>query len=121
MPNKPLSSHDLLKTAILLKLPSFRGVFMRDRLPDQINNNESGIVNLDSLYGNGTHWVCYVKRGSIIKYFDSFGNLRPPVELQYYFHSAPHPVNISYNYLSKQKKNGVNCGHLCLNFLAEQR
>lgn len=90
---------------------------MRDTLPEQIKENESGIVNLDSIRGDGTHWVCYYKEGFHIEYFDSFGNLKPPIELQNYFNSGPHSVSVRYNYFPKQKGFTVNCGHLCLDFL----
>lgn len=94
---------------------------MRDTLPlnSAIWKNEAGIVNLDSIYGQGTHWVCYVKHENKINYFDSFGNLKPPTELINYFSSSiEHPIEISYNYTRKQKLGSVNCGHLCLQFLA---
>lgn len=93
---------------------------MRDTLPFRINENETGVVNLDSAIGRGTHWVCYVKKGFNVDYFDSFGNLRPPLELQKYFNSGPYQTQIRYNYLSKQNEDSVNCGHLCLDFLAVQ-
>lgn len=93
---------------------------MRDTLPLCIWKNETGIVNLDSIYGDGTHWVCYVKSGRKINYFDSFGNLRPPIELTDYFYSSnQRPVEITYNYVRKQNMNSVNCGHLCLQFLID--
>lgn len=100
-----------------LRIAHFRGVFMRDLLPSKINSNECGIVNLDSILGGGTHWVCYSKRGPHVEYFDSYGNLRPPIELQRYFNSDAHGVTVKYNYFKKQKFNSVNCGHLCLDFL----
>lgn len=117
MKNKPLTVADLIKCVKLLNIRHFRGVFMRDFLPSKIGDNESGIVNLDSISGAGTHWVCYSKRGSFIEYFDSFGNLRPPFELQRYFNTDIRPVTIKYNYFSRQKPDSVNCGHLCLDFL----
>ena len=47
------------------------GVFNKDSR--QWNNNNCGIINLDSNNGPGTHWVCYVDSF----YFDPFG-LPPP-------------------------------------------
>jgi hypothetical protein len=120
IPNRPLTNGDISKYAEILGIPYFRGVFMRDFLPSTIMLNESAVVNLDSIRGPGTHWVCYVKKGNLIKYFDSFGNLRPPLELEKYFHSASQTPSITYNYFAKQKESAVNCGHLCLSFLAEQ-
>jgi S-adenosylmethionine hydrolase len=112
-----LSNYDLLFYAKLLALRNFAGVFMRDNLPSKIKNNEKAIVNLGSVYSNGTHWVAYKKTGNKISYFDSFGNLRPPLELIRYFNSDGH-VLINYNFDKKQEMNSVNCGHLCLAFLS---
>lgn len=94
---------------------------MCDTLPinSGIWRHETGIVNLDSIRGRGTHWVCYVKRENEVDYFDSFGNLRPPIELiNYFYTSAQRPIDITYNYKRKQNMNAVNCGHLCLQFLS---
>lgn len=98
-----------------MKLPFFRGVFMKDALPKQIMKNETGIVNLDNSDGAGTHWVCYKKLGDTIYYFDSFGNIPPPKELGDYFATAN---RVLYNHERFQRKNTVICGHLCLEFLA---
>lgn len=93
---------------------------MRDLLPNKINEYESGIVNLDSFLNKGTHWVCYIKIGYIVEYFDSFGNLAPPIELQKYFNSGLHQTSIRYNYFPRQLENTINCGHLCLDFLTSR-
>lgn len=121
IPYRPLSNTDLMKYASIFEIPDFRGVFMRDNLPLKINLNESGIINLDTSYGKGTHWVSYRKKGTDINYFDSFGNLKPPIELQRYFNSESVKPTIRYNYFPKQKANTVNCGHLCLDFLLTKR
>jgi hypothetical protein len=98
----------------MLKIPHFIGVFTRDRLPLCPKYNEAAIVNLDIESGSGTHWVAYKKIGNNIKYYDSFGNLPPPLELQKYFNG----YNIEYNYTNHQKYNTTNCGRLCLEFLS---
>lgn len=115
IPNKELTDKELITYVSCLKIPFFRGVFMKDALPGKIWKNETGIVNLDNSEGSGTHWVCYKKLGSTIYYFDSFGNLPPPKELQYYFKTAK---NVLYNYKREQPDETVICGHLCLDFLA---
>lgn len=96
-------------------LQHFRGVFMRNNLP-RTNpwKRECGIINLDDATGSGTHWVAYYKNLNDIKYFDSFGNLQPPVEVVKYLGDK-----LSYNYNSFQKFNSYNCGHLCLSFLSK--
>lgn len=90
---------------------------MRDSLPKRININERGIINLDSINGPGTHWTAYIKKGKNVEYFDSFGNLRPSLEIVKYFNSLDNGVNIKYNDKSYQSYNSSNCGHLCLKFL----
>lgn len=55
-----------------------------------------------------------IKKNRCAYYFDSFGNLRPPLELIDYLGSA---VNIVYNYKKYQNYDTVICGHLCIRFL----
>lgn len=97
-------------------IKKFRGVFMRNLLPAKIKNNECGVVNLgatnDLLTNHGTHWVAYYKNKQNNYYFDSFGDIPPPIEIVRYFNTD----KILYNYNRYQNK-GVICGHLCLAFL----
>lgn len=90
---------------------------MKDKLKFlQPFKNESGIVNLDSSEGPGTHWVAYRKRGNVIYYFDSYGNLKPPLELVTYLIKNTNNAKIFYNVERHQNKT-YNCGHLTLEFL----
>lgn len=111
LPRRALSNIDILKHSS--DIPYFRGVFMRDSLPKSPKKVECGIVNLDSSKNNGTHWVAYVKNNSYCEYFNSYGDLSPPLELKKYFKK----YDIYYNYDTYQKFNTVNCGHLCLKYL----
>lgn len=115
LPYKALNNEELERYAHCLKIPFFRGVFMRNALPNQIWTNETAIVNLDDSDGPGTHWVCYKKLADSVYYFDSFGNLPPPKELANYFGEVP---KILFNYDRRQKETTPVCGHLCLEFLA---
>lgn len=108
LPNKPLSNIDLIEAARELKIPNFRGVFLRDTLPRKPKGNECGILNLDSSDGGGTHWVAWHKRGKNKYYFDSYG-LRPRDELVSYLTRG-----ILYNTEQVQQADQVYCGHLCL-------
>lgn len=117
LPRKPLTNIDLLKYTKLLHIPNFRGVFMRNKLPKKIKKHESGIINLDDFKGEGSHWTAYVKKEQNILYFDSFGNLRPPIELIKYFYSDGNKNSVKYNYTTYQNFNKTNCGQLCLKFL----
>ena len=117
LPRRALTNIDLIKYAKLLKVPHFRGVFMRNELPKRIKKYETGIVNLDNDWGTGTHWTAYIKNNNNINYFDSFGNLRPPKELITYFLSDGSRNNITYNYDTYQSFNDSTCGHLSLQFI----
>jgi len=97
-----------------LKIPNFIGVFCRDKLPQRLKIQESAVNNLDIEIGTETYWVAYKKIGEQVKYFDSYGNLAPPLELQKYFNGC----NIEYNYERHQKYKTTNCGHLCLKFVS---
>lgn len=98
---------------------------MRNNLPKKMYKNECGIINLDNVDGPGSHWTAYRRRQepycgkqdrALITYFDSFGNLKPPLEAIKYFNSNGY-CKIIYNHFSYQSYNTVNCGHLCLEFL----
>lgn len=103
-----MTNFDIENLASELKIKYFRGSFMRDSLPNKIQLNECGVVNLDSIRNAGTHWVCYWKRGDEKYYFDSFG-LDPPLELKAYLGSD---ILIS---TFKIQELGTNiCGHLCI-------
>jgi hypothetical protein len=116
LPNRALNNFELTSLAKQLKIPHFRGVFMLDNLPLKPWKNEASIINLDTASGNGTHWICFRKRGSKVDYFDSYGDLRPPLEIQRYLSGT----YISYNRTGYQKvhDNSEICGHLCLAFLS---
>lgn len=86
---------------------------MRDRLPKKPKQIECAVLNLDSCENNGTHWVAYIKIDEYCEYFDSFGDLKPPLELVEYLKQC----KICYNYNNYQSFNTVNCGHLCLEYL----
>lgn len=117
LPRRALTNVDLIKYAKILKIPNFRGVYMRNDLPSKIYRNEAGIVNLDDKIGPGTHWTAYVKHGRKVTYFDSIGRLKPPLELITYFRSDGSKNTITYNFERYQNLNSYNCGHLCLHFL----
>lgn len=117
LPNRALSDVDLMKYAKKLKIPHFRGVFMRDALPSSPPRQcESAIINLDTQKGPGTHWVAYNKNKDSVLYFDSFGLLKPPIELVRYLEGGS-KCTIKYNPDTYQQYNTINCGHLCLEFL----
>lgn len=95
-------------------IPHFRGVFMRDTLPKRPRKIECWILNHDSARSTGTHWTALVKLNNEAWYFDSFGNLLPPLEVKNYLSNK---VKLMINYEKYQESNTVICGQLCLKFL----
>jgi len=111
--NKALSNIELEFAIKKIKIPNFRGVFSRNDLPDKPRKKECGILNLDDLMGNGTHWVAWYKNGNKKYYFDSF-RLHPPLEIMKYLKPP-----IFYNTERVQEFGTIICGHLCLYWLKE--
>ena len=112
-----LSNFDIIKLVQHLKIPDFRGVFMRDTLPDKPREKECGILNLNKSSEPGSHWVAFFKDGDKRIYFDSFGQVVPS-ELSKYLKTSTEfsedkPV-IQRNTDIVQKENETICGHLCL-------
>ena len=94
---------------------------MRDNLPNSPPRHiESAILNLDGIRGKGTHWVAYKKRGGVVEYYDSYGDLPPPEELVKYLRRGSKAIKIVYNYDRQQDYNTVWCGHLCFKFLSSK-
>ena len=114
LPKRALTDADLRKYARAVKIPNFRGLFMRKALPSGgPRYRESAIINLDDKDGPGTHWVAYRKNARNVVYFDSFGDLQPPRDLMDYLGVD----EVKYNNSRYQDYNTYECGHLCLKFL----
>ena len=115
--DEALTNIDLLRYIDELKVPKFRGVFMRDELPEKPNPVECGIVNLSTHEQMGTHWVCYARIHNTRVYFDSVGR-KTPLEIQYYLKTAEEFENgskvIERNPDVVQRPNTKICGHMCL-------
>ena len=72
VPDKPLTNIELVRYARLLKIPDFRGVFMRDTLPQYPLNVECGIVYFNTSNQPGSHWVCYYRKRNLLLLDDCF-------------------------------------------------
>lgn len=115
IPDKTLTNFDLIEYVQKLKIPKFRGVFMRDTLPKKPHKEECGIVNLNTSNEKGSHWVAYYKKGYDRIYFDSFGQVTP-IEVQNYLKTKEENDRavIQRNTDIVQAINSNICGHLCL-------
>ena len=85
IPRGVITDLQLQQLANHMCIPYFRGFFMRTTLSlEGVRQNESGIINLDNAERLDTHWVAYTKRGNREMFFNSFDNLRPLKELEWY-------------------------------------
>ena len=117
--NKPLSNFDLEKWVDDLEIKYFRSIYSRDRLPDRIKKKECGIINLDSIEGSGTHWVCYRNIDKLmVEYFDPFGLIMPH-EVSHYLSKSGKRIVFSQDEI--QNRDTVLCGYWCLYYLIERQ
>ena len=117
--NKPLSNFDLVKWIDDLGIKYFRIIYSRDRLPYQIRKKECGIINLDSIEGEGTHRVCYRNIDKqMVEYFDPFGLIMPH-EIHHYL--AKSGKKVFYSQDEIQNRDTVLCGYWCLYYLIERQ
>ena len=115
--DKGLTNVDIESYVKKLKIPNFRGVFMRDTLPTKLRKVECSIVNLNKSNEIGSHWVCLTKIDKTRLYFDSFGQ-DVPFEIIRYLKTSKEYKNdvavIARNTDILQRVNTHVCGHLCL-------
>ena len=115
--HKGLTNVELEKYAQELKIPNFRGVYMRDTLPKKVKQYECGIMNFNKSSQSGSHWVAYYRDPHRRIYFDSFGQVTP-TEIQIYLKTNREFEQgegvIQRNTDIVQHVNTHVCGHLCL-------
>lgn len=73
MGNETTFSNDLFVVAKSLLGNKFQGIFTADKLPLLTKTQPYAIVNLDSSWEEGSHWVALAKSGSKVIFYDSFG------------------------------------------------
>ena len=114
----PLSNFDLWDWCEYLKIP-LKGIFARN---EKMGKNHSPcIINLDSIEGFGTHWVCCWFSEKHFEYFDSFG-LPPPLEWEENVKKwFPKMKTFLRNNFQIQDFPSLKCGCYCLCFLNEKK
>ena len=101
-----LSNFDIMKIIQSQGVDDFKGVYMKDQLPDKLERG-SYIINLQSSKeGNGTHWVCLYYTPNYSYYYDSFGFVAP-LEVQKKI------IPYMYNDLEIQDIDSTACGFYC--------
>lgn len=118
--NRPLTNLDIDSIMAQTQLRKmYRGTFSRDEIIKLKPKKgcEVGVINLSRSFEEGTHWTAWFKHPkNIVYYFDSFGDLPPPLEFLRYASK----YDIYYNVDRMQSFNSVICGQLCLCFLMKK-
>ena len=105
-----LSNFDIMKIIQSQGVDDFKGVYMKDQLPDKLERG-SYIINLQSSKeGNGTHWVCLYYTPNYSYYYDSYGFIAP-LEVQKKI------IPYMYNDLEIQDIDSTACGFYCVAFI----
>lgn len=111
----PLSTSDLNK--ICVKIPSFKGVYACDTLPNTRERPSCFIANTDPSNEPGEHWVAIIlKKNEQALYFDALGF--PPIipSLQQYLASNA-SNGFKYNQLTLMDPDNKGCGYYAALFL----
>ena len=122
LPRDTMFDSDLERYVHILSIPHFRGVMMRDELPNNPLNEECGILNLNTHNESGSHWICWYKNRNARYFFDSFGE-NPPIELIRYLKTPSEYKNslpvIRRSAITVQHYYSNECGSLCLYMLKQ--
>jgi hypothetical protein len=103
---------------MLKDISHFRGVFTRNMLPKIIFKTEWGVINTDTIYGIGKHWICYYNdpKSEYVEFFDSFG-LPPAKEILTYLETSGKDILYINNSSQLQANDSRKCGYYCVYFI----
>ena len=110
---KPTSDRDIL-SLIETNIVRYNTLKMVRSIDDILVNN-SAVILIDNKNSNIGHWVCVVKHGNTLSYFDSYG--RPPDPKMYHIHTPylsklmhDSKYDLEYNDNNYQGANTSTCG-----------
>ena len=94
----------------------FYGIYTRDTLPKALDRPSGIVVNLDTIKGEGTHWVAIYFTEHGVEYFDPLGF--PPTKSDIIEFLITHTEeDILFNSYPVQDLNSSSCGLFCVYFL----
>lgn len=98
-------------------LPSFLGVYARNRLPRGLNLKSFSLVaNTDPDNRNGQHWIAiHVDENGHGEYYDPFGF--PPLHKAFEHFLDRQCTFWTYNYVPIQHPTSIVCGQHCIFYL----
>jgi len=111
-PIHTLSNFDILEYAKLVGLNI--DCIPKDMTPKTIPDNTGIIVNLNDLGEKGSHWVCAIRKNNKCLYYDSFGIIHPPKEVEKCLLNSVGEDNIFVSNGQNQYLVSILCGFYCL-------
>ena len=89
----------------------FNGVYSRNNLPDKIKKG-AYVIKLDEYANIGTHSIALFVKPKYIVYFDSFGIVHIPKEINTFIRN-----DIKSNIFRLQAYDSIMCGYYCIEFI----
>jgi len=86
----------------------------KDMVPKSIPNNTGLIVNLNDADESGSHWVCCVRKHNKALYYDSYGVIHIPKQLEKCLIKSVGKNNIFVSDGQNQHLISIMCGYYCL-------
>lgn len=114
MGNETTFSNDLFVVAKSFLGHKFKGIFTADQIPKLTKTQPYAIVNLDSSYEEGSHWIALAKSGKKVIFYDSFG--RPAKSILPLLKGEGTTI-VNTEDDAEQKIEETNCGQRSLSFL----
>jgi len=115
MGNETTFSNDLHNVAKSLLGHKFQGIFTADKLPKLTKTQPYAIVNLDSSWQEGSHWIALAKSGKKVIFYDSFG--RPSKSILPLLKGGGGTTIVNTEDDAEQKIHESNCGQRSASFL----
>jgi len=111
-PIHTLSNFDILEYAKLVNLPI--DCIPKNMVPKSIPDNTGIIVNLNDLGEKGSHWVCAIRKNNKCLYYDSFGVIHIPTELEKCLLNSVGGNNMYVSNGQNQYLVSIMCGYYCI-------
>lgn len=113
--NETTFSNDLGNVAKSLLGSKFKGIFPADKLPRLTKTQPYAIVNLDSSWEQGSHWIALAKSGKKIVFYDSFG--RPSKSILPLLKGGGGTTIVNTDDDAEQEIEETNCGQRATSWL----
>ena len=107
-----MSNFDILEYAKLVGLNI--DCIPKNVVPKTIPDNTGIIVNLNDLGEKGSHWVCAIRKNNKCLYYDSFGVIHMPKQVEKCLLNSVGKNNMYVSNGQNQYLVSIMCGYYCI-------